>query len=351
MDSRSNERCSNLELYRIIVMLLIVAHHYVVNSGLTALDGPLMENPLAAKSIFLLLFGMWGKTGINCFVLITGYFMCKSSINAKKYAKLLLEVYFYRFIFGGLFFAVGYTTFSARLLMELLLPVTSIAYSFTNCFLVFYLTIPFLTILVQNMTEKQHRYLLLLCFFTYVIIGSFPGFGITYNYVSWFGVLFFVASYLRMYSREWFCNTKLWGTLTALSVVVSACSVVIMLYYGRKNYDFFVVDSNKVLAVSTSITSFMFFKNLKIKNSRIINSIAVSTFGVLLIHANSDAMRQWLWKDVLNNVGAYNTNYTIIHAVLSVIGVFLICTLIDQLRIRFLEKPVMAKLSEYSWFR
>lgn len=27
-------RDSNLELYRIIVMLLIVAHHYVVNSGL-----------------------------------------------------------------------------------------------------------------------------------------------------------------------------------------------------------------------------------------------------------------------------------------------------------------------------
>ena len=28
------QRDSNLELYRIIVMLLIVAHHYVVNSGL-----------------------------------------------------------------------------------------------------------------------------------------------------------------------------------------------------------------------------------------------------------------------------------------------------------------------------
>lgn len=32
-DIKSKERNSNLELYRIIVMLLIVAHHYVVNSG------------------------------------------------------------------------------------------------------------------------------------------------------------------------------------------------------------------------------------------------------------------------------------------------------------------------------
>lgn len=35
INAKSQRRSSNLELYRIIVMLLIVAHHYVVNSGLT----------------------------------------------------------------------------------------------------------------------------------------------------------------------------------------------------------------------------------------------------------------------------------------------------------------------------
>jgi hypothetical protein len=62
-------RNSNLELYRILVMLAIVAHHYVVNSGLMSL---MDADPLNLKSIFLYLVGMWGKTGINCFVLITG---------------------------------------------------------------------------------------------------------------------------------------------------------------------------------------------------------------------------------------------------------------------------------------
>ena len=74
-------RNSNLEMFRIIVMLLIVAHHYVVNSGLM----PIMaENPTSAKSMFLYLFGWAGKTGIDCFVLITGYFMCKSDICLKS---------------------------------------------------------------------------------------------------------------------------------------------------------------------------------------------------------------------------------------------------------------------------
>ncbi len=58
-ESSRKERNSNLELYRIIVMLLIVAHHYVVNSGLMSV---MKEEPLHIQSIFLYLFGMWGKT-------------------------------------------------------------------------------------------------------------------------------------------------------------------------------------------------------------------------------------------------------------------------------------------------
>lgn len=47
-------RNSNLELFRIITMLLIVAHHYVVNSGIME---RVYQDPLAPKSLFLLLFG------------------------------------------------------------------------------------------------------------------------------------------------------------------------------------------------------------------------------------------------------------------------------------------------------
>lgn len=84
-------------------MLLIVAHHYVVNSGLMAADGPIYANPLSWRSLFLLLLGAWGKTGINCFVMITGYFMCKSHITAKKFAKLVGEWLFYRYLLHAIF--------------------------------------------------------------------------------------------------------------------------------------------------------------------------------------------------------------------------------------------------------
>lgn len=83
----------------------------------------------------------------------------------------------------------------------------------------------------------------------------------------------------------------------------------------------------------------MYFKDLKIRHSKLINAVGGSTFGVLLIHANSDTMRKWLWKDVLNNVGWYGTDWIYLHAILSVAGIFIVCILIDRLRIRLLERP------------
>ena len=103
-------------------------------------------------------------------------------------------------------------------------------------------------------------------------------------------------------------------------------------------------DSNTFLAVTNGVCSFMFFKNLKVPQSRFVNTVAASTFGVLLIHANSDTMRRWLWKDMLNNVGAYSTSYFALHAIGSVVGIFVICIVVDHLRICFLERPFLNKV-------
>ena len=58
-----------------------------------------------------------------------------------------------------------------------------------------------------------------------------------------------------------------------------------------------------------------------------------------MIHANSDAMRQWLWKDTLSNTSYLNTSYCILHAIASVLIVYLICICIDYMRIKYIEQP------------
>lgn len=124
-------------------MMAIVAHHYVVNSGLTSAGGPIYSDITSWHSIFLLLFGEWGKVGINCFVLITGYFMCTSSITAKKFFKLLFEVMFYKIVIIAVFLISGYNEFSFPLLIKTLLPVTQIAQNFTEHILCFFFAFRF----------------------------------------------------------------------------------------------------------------------------------------------------------------------------------------------------------------
>lgn len=193
-------RNSNIELYRILVMLMIVAHHYVVNSGLTQY---MDEHPLTKASWFYYIFGMWGKTGINCFVLITGYFMCKSEITLRKFLKLLLEVMFYNFVIDCVFLLFGYSTLSLKLIKHMICPIWSVSDGFTSCYLLFFLLIPFLNVLIRGMGEMLHRNLLLLTLSIYTLMGSTGLIEVKMNYVSWFSVLYLLGSYIRLYEPKW----------------------------------------------------------------------------------------------------------------------------------------------------
>lgn len=333
-------RSSNLELYRVIVMLLIVAHHYVVNSGLMDV---MSEQPLSGKSLFLYILGMWGKTGINCFVLITGYFMCKSKITCRKFLKLLLEIEFYKIVIYLVFVLSGYESLSLKGLFKAIVPVYLIEHNFASCFLMFYLCIPFLNILINNLLKRQHQLLIYLLLFIYTFLGTIPKFHVTMNYVSWFCVIYFISSYISKYGLFPSITHRKWGILMLISIFVSILSVVALLAFPVLLHTtylypyFFVADSNVFLALSTAICSFMYFKDLNIRNNSFINMLGASTFGVLLIHANSDTMRQWLWKDVLDNVKYYSSDYLVVHALLSVIMIFIVCILIDYARIHFVE--------------
>ena len=334
------QRNSNLELYRIIVMLAIVAHHYVVNSGL---GGVISDSYFSYPSLFYWLFGMWGKTGINCFLMITGYFMCTSQITLYKFLKLILQIEFYNVVISAVFLMNGYLSTKDFLLQ--LIPVRNVATGFIQCFILFWLTIPFLNMLIRGMDKKMHQRLIVLCLFIYTFVLYLPHGGVVMNYVSWFIVLYFISSYIRLHPESIYKsgNAKTWGWFSILAIGLAMGSVVLSCWiddsFGKNKPPYWLVsDSNAILALLVGITTFMFFKNVRIPYSKVINSIGATTFGVLLIHANSDVMRHWLWKDTIDCVGHYDTPYYYLHAPLAVLCIFAICSCIDYIRIQTLEK-------------
>ena len=298
---------------------------------------------------------MWGKTGIDCFVLITGYFMCKSSISLYKFVKLLLQIELYNVLFYCVFLYTGYITLSFSNIIQVINPIPSVNTGFISCFLLFYLFIPFLNILLNNLSKSQHLLLVILCLGIYTMLGTVPWISVTLNYITWFCILYVVASYIRLYGI-WRSEDKMfWGGVSLVLIIISILSVLMMLFWGissgvRLDWSlvmFFVSDSNKLLAFLVSISTFMFIKNIHIRQSKWINTIASCTFGVLLIHANSDAMRQWLWKDTCDNVGFFHSSMIYVHALCVPIIVFIACTIIDFCRQRFLERLYLDLVVKY----
>lgn len=308
----------------------------MVNSGLT--DIIFMHTIFGKRDYFLLMFGCGGKIAINCFVLITGYFMCESQVTLRKWLRLLGEVVFYGAVIYGIFVLAGYETFSVSGAVTSVFPFTKVKRNFTTCYLLFYGLIPYMNRMLHAISDREHLLLMGLCLLIYTVLPSFLHVNVEFNYVTWFCVIYILAAYLRMHPRDWFDHTRLWAGLTILSIFLSLGSIVWQTR-GEEQSNlgaayYYIADSNKILAVVTAVCAFMLFRNLRVPYSRFINTVAASTFGVLMIHAKGDIMRQWLWHDVCRNVEMYDRWYLPVHAVGCVVGIYVSCTLIDLMRRR-----------------
>ncbi|MDE6311410.1 MAG: acyltransferase [Muribaculaceae bacterium] len=333
-------------------MLLIVAHHYVVNSGLY---GMLKGVDLNLSVLSMYIFGAWGKTGINCFIMITGWFMCKSTFTLRKFLKLYLQVIFYAVIIYSIFCLVGYEKFHPLTAALRLFPIKGINQGFTSCFLIFYLLIPFINVLIQHIDKKQHELLLIILLTIYTILPTLPAFSLDFNYVTWFSLIYLIAAYIRYYDFASKLSHKAWGWITVALILLSCTTVIGLAYLGYNKilgyYSpyYFVSDSNMFLALAIGVSSFMYFKDLKIPHSAFINAVGATTFGVLLIHANSDTMRRWLWRETVNCMGNFGESalYTVGYAAGMVLIIFAVCSCIDWCRIKFIEPHYMKLIDRF----
>ena len=362
-ETAPTKRESGLELMRIMLMLFIIAHHYVVNSGVTLhID---LSNP-TPNSVFLVIWGMWGKTAINAFVLITGYFMCEKVLTWRKVLKLWLQLKFYKIGIALILAALGMYTLNVSNVFYLLFTyVRSAGGGFSASFLMMYLMIPFLNLIVKMFARRQ-----LLAFVAF-LIALFSGTTTffqnqsIFNEVFWYATLYLFAAYIRLYPHEWMKNRRVTGRVFGISVTLAYLSVVGIMaamqmdclsgilgkYYTNPTFCYyFVSDSCKLLAFVVGVSTFLFFKSLRLGCVPTINTLASVSFGVLLVHAHSTAMRQWLWGDVFHVTEMLGAPFPLLvaQAVMVPFLVYVVCGSIDLVRIRFLEKPLFEAIDRRS---
>lgn len=82
----NKDRNSNIEALRIISILLIICHHYVIH-GFSEVENISMMN-----QYLLGILSLGGKLGVTCFILISGYYMINIRFTVKKCLRIVFEV-------------------------------------------------------------------------------------------------------------------------------------------------------------------------------------------------------------------------------------------------------------------
>ena len=344
MSEEGKVRSSNLELLRIVSMLLIIICHSSTHGGFA-----LAEQVLSANKLFLQLITFGGELGVCCFILITGYFMINSTFKIKKLLKLVFEVLFYSVGIMLIFYGFGLAEFNLTTLVKSLLPITHTLYWFVTAYVMLYILSPFINILLKNCSRKMHAVFILVLFSAGSLVPSLTLGNMYVNNLGLFICFYAIAAYIRMYPdacASWFKKTKENFLAFAGIFLLFAASVLTFDLIGNyielvaRNATHFIALSSPLIILG-GVCLFLGFKNLKIPSSKFINQVALSVFGVYLIHDNP-FVRTWLWHDVFRNAMWFESPYLVLIILGMGVVVFCGCVVIDQVRIRVVERPLFA---------
>lgn len=337
-DERAGRK-SNMELLRIVSMVMIILHHYADHGGFVFGNGEITINRIILQSVHL-----FGKMGVCIFVLISGYFLVESKFRWKKVLKLELEVQFYSLLCFGLTVLGGDVGFSWQRLVMSVFPVMNSMYWFVTTYMVLYILAPFINILVHHMNKKQHFSLILFLLVIWSIIPTFLRLDICYSQLGLFLMLYLTAAYVRLYPNE--TVMKCYGKMRYFFVCYGFIFLtVLFLDFLEYMIPEFSLDmeyfggQNKITTYLCALSLFLAFLNLEVKRSRWINGIASTTFGVYLLHDNTFISRV-LWTEWLDTDALIHSAWLLPHLLVAVGCIFGICVAVDYVRQRVLEKPL-----------
>ncbi len=350
MPPRKTNRNSNLELLRIISIVLIIAHHYSVHGF------NIQKLGYCANQFLVGFLSLGGKFGVSCFVLISGYFMVSSRFTVYKLIKLIAEVLFYSIGIGLIFLFVltPVTPLSPADITPILMPVGSESYWFITSYIVMMLFSPILNFFINHTNQKTHLQLLL----PFIVIWSilpccFKSVHYGTNNSLWFIILYLIAGYLRKYvdiEKENASRHFAVGMICYFLIAIYNAAIIYLSHMTSAqellSQSSRLSGINSPLILLSSVELLLGFLKMRPHYSRFINTLASASFGVYLIHDNR-FMRPYLWKTLFKNSQWYSSHYLILHAIAVIFSIYVVCTLIDLIRQATAERLLLRFFDKY----
>lgn len=255
-------RNSNFELLRILSMFMIICFHCSFHGKFSDGEG---------NRLIINFFNMLGELGVNCFVLISGYFYDKTRFKTDKFISLIVQVWFY-VILGITIASLFFNQQFIYLLKVWSFPVVRERYWFATSFLLLYLFQPFIFIFVEQLDSRQvNRFVILILTIWCIIpslLGNIEG-RLFYNRFIWMILIYIIGAFLSRNSSTLQITKIRWIFLSTFlflaTFIVSFTKWNINGIPG--NYWW---PPNSLVQVILSVSLFAIFLKIDIKNNVII---------------------------------------------------------------------------------
>ena len=275
-----NNRLSNIELLRIISMLLVL----VVHASFKAIGVPSSSEVLSEPISTFLRFTSESISIIcvNIFVFISGWFSIKPKLS--RLCEFLFQVIFYWVLIFFIMALYGKTQLICTDIVYKLL--THDSYWFVRAYIILYVLSPMLNSFIDNSQKSVIKSFLILFYTVQTLFGFLFNnnwYDNGYSPLSFIG-LYILARYLRIYPCS-LLNNKIrtcgiyFISIIILDIIACYCSMF-STYYTWKLYSY-----SSPLVILLSVCFFNIFVNINIK-SNFINRIATSCFSVYLLHTH-----------------------------------------------------------------
>ncbi len=340
----STGRQANMELLRIVSMMLVVVLHFLWKGGCLT---DLSQRDFPAYSYLAWGLEALAIVAVNAYMLLSGYFLTESRFKVKRLLTLLLQIWFYSIGIGIVAAVFGYVLedgFSIYYLVQLCLPVSTDHYWFMTAYVFMYLFAPVLAQGIKKLTKKQFQVVLFIMIFVFSVIKSVMPVRLAadmngYDCI-WYLCVFMVAAYIRLYGIPFFKNAvQSFLTYAGFAACIFGITLLLRFLYlqtGKmENMLDICYDYNHILVLAASVAFFYIFYNIKIKSStvnRIICLAAPYTLGVYLWHEHIAIRYEWtgwLYDIIGKPTGAASL---IIDMLIAVAAVFVIGIIVDMLR-------------------
>lgn len=318
----NQKRNSNLELLRIFSIIGITVHHLLYHSDI-------MSYPLGVNRLFAQLFIMFGKFGVNIFVLISAYFLvANGSTDYKKSLHRVLKPWKQTLIYsilGGLAaFVLFRDSINAGKLLNTVFPIFTGHYWFMTSFVGLMILEPFLNRFAHRLEKQDYQKFLIAIF----VITILPIKNTWCNDLLWFIALYFTAGYIRLFNLK-FLNTQKKRMIVALACILFMwlSSIAISLLSNWKSafsqyINYFALRQNSIPMYLGCIATFLFVAEMRPRQSAWVNRVAAHVLACYLIQSNTFISGR-LWNFVDEILPKQSAAYP-----LFVMGVVLLLTVV-----------------------